>query len=141
MIILENNKKTAPGIINSILFIISSFYFFITFVFITVVLALIIQFVFPSKSEIKGRLGSEIYDLQLIQNGKVTEFEFTNIWYINKNLLHCKVENINEKFDIYEALKENNWKPKDYYYIKNNIVTVVEESENGNTVFLNMYLY
>ena len=138
---MKNNKKPAPGIINSILFVISSFLFFNTFIFITILFALITQYIFPLQKEIKGRLGSEIYDLQLIQNGQVTEFEFTNIWYIKKNILHCKVENINRNFDIYESLRKNNWKPKDYYYIKNNIATVVEESENGNTVFLDMYLY
>ena len=73
--------------------------------------------------------------------GKVTEFEFTNICYINKNLLHCKVENIQEDFNIEKMLYENNWQSKDYYYIKDNLALVVKEQENENIITLDLYIY
>lgn len=139
---LKFTKPKYPFLKYAVLFGVNNIIFIACFWCITMfTLVINNQFDIFSYEEKKGILSSELYNLNVIPNGNVTEFEFTNISYLNKNSLHCKVKNLKANFDIAEMLKNNNWSAKDYYYVKDNIALVVKEAENENTVTLDMYIY
>lgn len=92
---------------------------------------------FFDEKNINSILTKELQKTELLHNGELEEFEYTNIWYIKRHILHCKIIDVNKNFDIENQLKNNNWEKKDGNFKKNNLIMVV--NKNDDNVVVNIY--
>lgn len=75
--------------------------------------------------------------LYIVPNSEPKEFNFNNVWYVNKNMLHCKVDNVSKNYKIIEALEKNGWRTFGEYYAKNNLVARIKQE--GRSVTVDIY--
>ena len=61
---------------------------------------------FFQENEKNGILAYELQQLYIIPNAEPKEFNFNNVWYVNKNMLHCSVDNVSKDYKLTEALEK-----------------------------------
>lgn len=122
---------------NSLGAVIVAMFFCIITTFITVwINATLIYNIFKT-DEKRGVLAYELQKIELVQHSQIEDFQFNNIFYLNKNKLHCKVLKIENNYNLYNELVDNGWSFNGKYYIKDNLVAVV--NEQGDNINLDLY--
>lgn len=89
---------------------------------------------FFKENEKNAVIAYEIQKLYLIPNSEVREYEFHNFLYINKNMLHCKVDNVIASYQLEKALTQNGWRVYGEYYAKNNLVAKIKRKDKSVTI-------
>ena len=89
---------------------------------------------FFQENKKNGILAYELQQLYIIPNAEPKEFNFNNVWYVNKNMLHCSVDNVSKDYKIMEALEKNGWRTFGKFYAKNNLVARISQQDQGVTI-------
>lgn len=109
-------------------------FFSLVFLVLTTNLSVLTLGSFFQENEKNGILAYELQQLYIIPNSEPKEFNFNNVWYVNKNMLHCRVANVSKDYKLTEALEKNGWRRFGKYYAKNNLVARISQQDQGVTI-------
>lgn len=90
--------------------------------------------VFFKENEKNITAAYEMQKLYLIPNSEVREYGFHNFLYVNKNMLHCKVDNVSDNYQLEKTLTKNGWRVYREYYAKNNLVAKINKKDKSITI-------
>lgn len=109
-------------------------FFSLVFLVLTTNLSVLTLGSFFQENEKNGILAYELQQLYIVPNAEPKEFNFNNVWYVNKNMLHCRVDNVSKDYKLTEALEKNGWRRFGKYYAKNNLVARISQQDQGVTI-------